>query len=177
MGRRWRKDSVFGEGLRVPLHREARARFKFLARTYRWNGQLTPLFHEVAQALLRRLSRDGQCDPSHARIAEDAACSERTVRRALGKLKDLGLVHWVQRIIRDGCLVSQTSNSYELRVDFRIFHGGHTDRGTVSLRINNYSQKLPKRTEEADMVRLGQVSVVGDLLLGRLQTMSRRFST
>ena len=46
----------------------------------------------VYLALSSRVDRDGVCFPSQARIAAEASCSERQVRRALTELKRLGLI-------------------------------------------------------------------------------------
>jgi DNA-binding transcriptional MocR family regulator len=70
----------------------------------------------VALALLRRLSPDGQCDPSHETIAQDVGCSARTVRRALAQLKSLGLLTWQRRLVPVGRGTEQTSNAYALIV-------------------------------------------------------------
>ena len=38
--RRWRKDSIFGDGPRQPLDRNGRARFRFLVRMHRGANRL-----------------------------------------------------------------------------------------------------------------------------------------
>jgi DNA-binding transcriptional MocR family regulator len=154
--RLWRKGSEFEPGLRESLTHDQRKRFAHLVKGYRENHHLTPLDEKVALALLGRLSKDGQCDPSHARIADDAKCSERTVRRALVKLKALGLVDWQQRIERDGHLVFQTTNSYALRVNSSVPLGGQIDRETVSFRFKYYSPMLQKQKKEAYRDRICQ---------------------
>lgn len=112
--RPWHRHSVFGDGPRRPLDREQRARFRFLINAHRRAHRLTPHAELVGNALLKRLGVDGQCDPSHQTLAGDAACDERTVRRALDRLKALGMVRWVNRIVRDGWRAAQTSNAYLL---------------------------------------------------------------
>jgi hypothetical protein len=111
---KFHRHSVFGTGPRRPLDREQRARYKFLVHAHRTAENLTADHKNVAEALLRRLGVDGRCDPSQATLADDAGCKERTVRRALVQLRDLGLVHWHQRIVRSGWRVVQTSNAYLL---------------------------------------------------------------
>lgn len=111
---KFHRHSIFGIGPRRPLDREQRARFKFLAKAHRVAGHITADHHDVAEALLRRLGADGQCDPTHETLADDAGCKARTVRRALDRLRGLGLVSWHQRIIRAGWRVQQTSNAYLL---------------------------------------------------------------
>jgi DNA-binding GntR family transcriptional regulator len=81
--------------------RERKARYHFLLKIHRQAHRLTPLGEHIGIALVRRLSTAGQCDPSHDRIAEDVACSPRTVRRALAALKALGLLLWQRRIGRN----------------------------------------------------------------------------
>jgi len=114
MTRRWRNDSIFGPGPRRPLDREQRARFRFLTRAHARGGRLSAKAQWVAEALLKRLGADGQCDPSHDTLAADAGCAVRTVRRALATLKQLGLCTWVRRLVREGWRVEQSSNAYLL---------------------------------------------------------------
>jgi hypothetical protein len=111
---RFHRAALFGDGPRVPLDREQRAVWKFRVEAARRAGQITEAFAYVAHALARRLGADGRLDPSHAALARDAAVSERTVRRALAALSQLGLVRWVQRLVRSGWRVEQTSNAYAL---------------------------------------------------------------
>jgi len=112
--RPWRRGSVFGDGRRVPLDRERRARFRFLLSAHRRARRLTPTAELVGSALLKRLGADGQCDPSHATLAADVGCSARTVGRATASMRDLGLLRWDQRLIRTDWRAEQTSNAYEL---------------------------------------------------------------
>src|SRR4051812_23656182 len=112
--RPWRRGSVFGDGRRVPLDRERRARFRYLLNAHRRARRLTPTAELVGTALLKRLGTDGQCDPSHATLAAHVGCSARTVGRATAVMRDLGLLRWDQRLIRSGWRAEQTSNAYEL---------------------------------------------------------------
>jgi CRP-like cAMP-binding protein len=100
--RPWHRSSQFGDGPRRPLDREQRARFRYLVNAHRRARHLTPLAEQIGHALVRRLGEDGQLDPSHDTIAADVGCCARTVRRALGALKALGLVMWQQRVVRCG---------------------------------------------------------------------------
>jgi hypothetical protein len=111
---KWHRHSLFGAGPRRPLNREARARFRYLLNAHRRARRITPLAEHIGTALLKRLSVDGQCDPSHDTLAADVGCSARTVRRAIVALRRLGLVGWQQRIIRAGWRVLQTSSAYVL---------------------------------------------------------------
>ena len=112
--RPWHRGSVFGDGRRVPLDRERRARFRFLLSAHRRARRLTPTAELVGTALLKRLGADGQCDPAHATLAADVGCSARTVGRATAAMRALGLLRWDQRLIRSGWRTEQTSNAYEL---------------------------------------------------------------
>jgi hypothetical protein len=112
--RPWRHGSLFGDGRRVPLDRERRARFRFLLNAHRRARRLTPTAELVGTALLKRLGADGQCDPAHATLAADVGCSARTVGRATAAMRELGLLRWDQRLIRSGWRTEQTSNAYEL---------------------------------------------------------------
>jgi hypothetical protein len=60
--------------------------------------------------------RSGRLDPSHAAIARAANVCERTVRNALRRLKELGILNWVQRCVeswQDGRFVlEQVTNAY-----------------------------------------------------------------
>ncbi len=60
----------------------------------------------------------GRLDPSHAAIAAKANVCERTVRNALNRLRDLGILAWVRRCaanMRDGRFVlEQETNAYGL---------------------------------------------------------------
>jgi len=112
--RPWHRKSVFGPGRRRPLNREDRARFRYLLNTHHRARRLSRATRDVGEALLRRLGTDGQCDPAQATLADDAACCGRTVRRAIIRLRDLGLLDWQLRLIRAGWRVEQTSNQYQL---------------------------------------------------------------
>lgn len=115
--RPWLAGSDFGCGPRRKLCREGRRLFRIALDSARRAGRITALHAEVARAMLKRLGEDGRLDPSHATIAADAGCCDRTVRRALVKLAEAGLVTWRRRLVRSGWRVKQTSNAYELRTD------------------------------------------------------------
>jgi len=110
--RPYRGNSIFGPGPRRRLDRNARARFRYLARAHARAGRLPAKQEWVALALLKRLGDDGQCDPSHDTLAADAGCSVKTVARAIARLRLLGLLSWTRRLIRDGWRCAQTSNGY-----------------------------------------------------------------
>ena len=114
--RPWHRGSEFGDGLRWPLDRERRTIWRARLNLARLAGRITALHVLVGEALLRRLGEDGRCDPSHETLAADAGCSERTVRRALAALGALGMVRWINRLVRTACRAEQTSNAYTLIV-------------------------------------------------------------
>jgi hypothetical protein len=97
---RWRKNSIFGDGPRMRLDREHRARFRFVARAHRAAGRLTANDVDVAEVLVSALGDDGRLDLAHATIAARALCHVATVKRALVRLRVLGLVDWVRRLVR-----------------------------------------------------------------------------
>jgi hypothetical protein len=112
--RPWHRGSVFGDGHRVPMDRERRAVWKARVEIHRRSGALTDGMSYVALALLKRLGKDGQCDPSHETLHNDSGESIDTVKRALKALYGLGMVDWLRRVCREGSRVWQTSNSYLL---------------------------------------------------------------
>lgn len=112
--RPWRRGSLFTEGPRRRLDREQRARFRFLLRAHARAGRLPAKAEWVGNALLKRLGEDGQCDPTHDTLAEDAGCCSRTVGRATATMRALGLLRWQTRLVRAGWRTEQTSNAYEL---------------------------------------------------------------
>lgn len=175
--RPWRRGSHFGEGPRCPLSDDKRRAWAARAELERRAGRLTALHVVVGEMLLRRLGQDGQCDPSHATLAEDAGCSERTVRRALAALAAVGLVGWEKRLVRcawpaggaGATRAEQTSNAYELRLPTEAVAppaerrpravrpvldcGGQDDRETPSQYISSVFPTL----DEATKVRLDAI--------------------
>ncbi len=77
--------------------------------------ELTACDLDVAEVLVSALGDDGRLDLAHATIAERALCHPTTARRALQRLRELGLVQWVRRLVRGsdtGWRAAQTSNAY-----------------------------------------------------------------
>ena len=114
--RPWHRGSEFGDGLRFPLDRERRCVWRVRLDLARRAGRITALHALVGEALLRRQGTDGRCDPSHDTLAADVGCCARTVRTALAALFQLGMLRWVNRLIRVGSRTEQTSNAYTLIV-------------------------------------------------------------
>jgi hypothetical protein len=116
---RWRNDSIFGDGPRVPLDRERRAQCRAKMKLQRRPGRLTAGALLVGLALLDMLGNDGRLDPSHKTLAERARVDVATVKRALVLLRACGFVTWVRRLVRSasgGWRTEQTSNAYVLSV-------------------------------------------------------------
>ena len=159
--RPWRRGSVFGEGRRVPLDRERRARFRFLLSAHRRARRLTPTAELVGTALLKRLGTDGQCDPCYATLAADVGCSPRTVGRATAAMRELGLLRWQTRLIRAGWRAEQTSNAYELVPSAALplpRCDGQNGRETRKDKFN------PVSTPEADSDAAGRQSAAQQIL-------------
>ena len=69
--------------------------------------------------------KEGECWPSHTSIAREMEVTERSVKRYLAELSEVGAVMVVNRLRDDG---SQTSNLYLLnasRPDTGVRGGGH----------------------------------------------------
>jgi hypothetical protein len=116
---RWRRNSIFGVGPRVPLDREQRAQFRAKLLLQRRPGRLTLAAVQIGRIMLDMLGADGQLDPSVATLAIRTAVHPPTVTRALTRLKECGFLDWTRRMRRDsstGWRSEQTSNAYVLRV-------------------------------------------------------------
>lgn len=75
-------------------------------------GLLTRAARDVMLTLRTFRGAGGQCWPSHATLANRAACDVRTVQRALAQGRHLGLVDWIERRVRKGWRWLRTSNRY-----------------------------------------------------------------
>jgi hypothetical protein len=100
--------------VRSPLDRNGRARFRYLVSAHHRARRITPAGARVAEVLLWHLGTNGQCDPTHATIAAEAICDEKTVGRVTTDLREVGLIRWQNRLVRNGWKAEQTSNQYEL---------------------------------------------------------------
>lgn len=130
-----RREKVFGDGRPRPLDGNAKARIMTRARSFvrrtekgKHYGQLTAKCLDVLEALLWGFhnARSGLCFPSLEKIAERAGCARSTVTEALAALEAVGVLSWVNRIvrIRERCedlfgklgtrwRVIRTSNAYQ----------------------------------------------------------------
>ena len=174
--RPWHRGSLFGDGPRVPLDRERRARFRFLLHAHIHAGRLPDKQGRVGAALLKRLSVDGRCDPSHATLAADTNVSERTVQRATDTMRGLGLLRWQRRLVRTGWRAEQTSNAYELvpalgtaPVLPRFSCDGQSVRETLKVDISYYQQPSPAEVAAAQATLAQRCATMQQrLLTGRL---------
>src|SRR5262245_14091319 len=104
-----RREKMFGPGRLVPLDREAKCRIKVLARMLskrtgkgKHYGELTAKFLAVLDALLFGFHNavTGKCFPSYETIAAKADCTRTTVYNAIHALERVGILGWVNRIVR-----------------------------------------------------------------------------
>jgi hypothetical protein len=116
MSRRWRKDSIFGDGPRVRLDREQQARFRALLNLNRKPGRLTPAAREVGRVLLALLGNDGRCDPAIDTLKKLTGFGRSAVIEGLARLRACGFLDWRRRLTRTGWRAEQTSNAYWLLV-------------------------------------------------------------
>ena len=75
-------------------------------------GNLTRAARDVLLTLHTYRGPGGVAWPSHATLAQRAKCSTRTVLRALAQGRNLGLVSWSFRRVRQGWRWLQSSNLY-----------------------------------------------------------------
>jgi hypothetical protein len=180
------KGSSYGDGPRRPLDREQRARFRFLLGAHCRSGNLTDKGAKVGEALLKRLSADGRCDPSHDTLAADVCastgkCCARTVRRALATMKRLGLLLWQQRIVRVGPSVSQTSNAYAL-IPAASAPAFVSNKKEETLKASPFAgqvvhRSIPAESPAPDLARIAAARMAsGALRLGRCPAVSAGWS-
>ena len=134
-----RREKVFGDGRPRPLDRNAKARVMAYARSFtrrtekgKHYGQLTAKCLDVLQALLWGFhnARSGLCFPSLATIAEAAGCAPSTVAEAIKALEAVGILSWVNRIvrIRERCEGRYSKNRGSLPCPMPTRSGCHTAR-------------------------------------------------
>ena len=168
-----RRSKVFGEGRCVPLDRNSKARIFVLARALsrrtepgKAYGEVTAKFLAVLHALLYGFhnAHTGRCFPSYETIADKAGCSRTTVYEAIRALERVGLLRWVNRLLRvrercedlfgkDGWRwrVVRTSNQYEL-VDPQPQRASefNSKTGTTVQDFNLFCLSKPRETEVID---------------------------
>ena len=107
--------------------------------------------------------------PSHATLAQRARCSVSTVQRALEAGRDLGLVQWFTRRIRNGWRSLQTSNLYRLiAAAGPVVTAGQNNRRLDILRISTDLVQKGHRTRDrvADLGALAQIRATRAMQLG-----------
>lgn len=105
-----RREKEYGPARGMPLDRNAKARIMAYARGYntrhkagrQHRGPITWAFERVLRALLYGFhnSKDGRCFPSYEAIAERAECNRSTVYEAIRLFEAIGLLTWVNRIVK-----------------------------------------------------------------------------
>lgn len=111
-GPRWRSGSVFGTGPRRPIDADQRLKLRAWAYEAQRKGMICRGTRDLMLGLLRRTGADGGCFPSHATLAAELRCHERTVRTWLATLRDCKALTWTRRMVRDGWRAVQTSSAY-----------------------------------------------------------------
>jgi len=173
-----RRSKVFGEGRCVPLDRNSKARILVLARALsrrtepgKAYGEVTAKFLAVLHALLYGFhnAHTGRCFPSYGTIADKAGCSRTTVYEAIRALERVGLLRWVNRLLRvrercedlfgkDGWRwrVVRTSNQYELvdpQPQKASEFNSKTGTNTQILNLLSRSPEQPKKTVDEGLSR------------------------
>ena len=173
-----RRSKVFGEGRCVPLDRNSKARILVLARALsrrtepgKAYGEVTAKFLAVLHALLYGFhnAHTGRCFPSYETIADKAGCSRTTVYEAIRALERVGLLRWVNRLLRvrercedlfgkDGWRwrVVRTSNQYELvdpQPQKASEFNSKTGTNTQILNLLSRSPEQPKKTVDEGLSR------------------------
>lgn len=119
---------------------KARIRAAFLARDITHHGYI------IAETLLGMLGRDGRCDPTHSTLAALARSSERTVRRVLNTLRDLGILDWINTVLPTAQGRRQTSNNYLWTPDRKpLSEQPHTPDGQTGRQVIQKVAKSLKR--------------------------------
>jgi Helix-turn-helix domain len=104
-----RREKMFGEGRLLPLDRNAKSRILTRGRAMmqrteagRHYGRVTAKFLRVLRALLYGFhnSKTGRCFPSYETIMKEADCARSTVYEAIKTLEEVGILTWVNRLVR-----------------------------------------------------------------------------
>jgi hypothetical protein len=110
-----KREKQFGQGRAIPLDRNAKARVMVLAQSFLHRqcdgsekakgaayGALTAKYLDVLRALLFGFhnTKNGRCFPSYDAIADRAGCARSTVYLAITALENLGILTWVNRVVR-----------------------------------------------------------------------------
>ncbi|MDO9712486.1 hypothetical protein [Paracraurococcus lichenis] len=112
--RPWHSGSVFGEGVRRTVSIGQKALLLSRVTELWWARRITDTTLRIARRLINLVGPDGRLDPTHQELGRTTRTSDRTARRAVNILYDLGLLRWERRLKRVGWRTEQTSNAYEL---------------------------------------------------------------
>jgi AraC-like DNA-binding protein len=165
-----RREKVFGEGRPRAMDGNTKARIMTYARSFKRRrgkgkhyGELTPKHLDVLEVLLWTFhnARTGLCFPSLEKIAEAAGCAISTVSEALKALEAVGVLSWLNRIVRvrERCQdlfgklgtrwrVLRTSNAYQF----------HDPKAVSSLAASSNSE-LRSGTHTQDSISLNPPTV------------------
>jgi len=166
---------MFGEGRPRPLDRNAKVRIMVLARALSHRtekgkayGKLTAKFLALLEALLWGFhnAATARCFPSYDSIAERARCARSSVYEAIRALERVGILTWVNRIVRvrewsaerdlygqptRRVRVLRTSNAYTFNdpnPSKSDFPAGTRDQG---LNLTSYASKIGDRPPSAGL--------------------------
>jgi hypothetical protein len=105
-----RREKEYGPARGIPLDRNAKARIRAYVAGYnsqhktarQHRGPITWAVERVLLALLYGFhnSKDGRCFPSYEAIAKRANCARSTVYEAIQLLEAIGILTWVNRIVK-----------------------------------------------------------------------------
>jgi hypothetical protein len=159
-----RRQKMFGDGLCLPLDRNAKARIMTLARALmhptekgKHYGLLTAKFVMVLEALLWGFHNagTGRCFPSYETLAEKARCNRDTVYEAIHALEKAGILTWVNRIVRirewgeslfgraqNRWRVIRTSNAYVFRDPNPVVQQPNSSKSEITTGTEDQEFKL-----------------------------------
>lgn len=119
---------------------------------YSWIPKMTGSTVKVYLALCKYSNDQGQCYPSQSTVAKWAGFDERTVRRAVKELKEMGLITIVPQQRTDG---GWTNNLYQLQTKDpggeNVLRGGGENVLLTLPRRNSKERGLSKLTIREDI--------------------------
>jgi len=110
----------------------------------------------ILLCLCRRANADGESFPSVKRIAADCSMGERTVRYALGRLRDAGYLTTESRQTASG---ASASNLYEVEIRHDVPGGAGDAGGRVHVVHPHYIEGLPIK-KESPLVPKGERDIL-----------------
>jgi hypothetical protein len=134
------------------------------------NRPISGFLAASCESRVKHVGRDGQCDPSHATLASEVQCGQRTVRRAINTMKNLGLLLWQTRIVRAGWRTEQTSSAYEFTPTAAVMVlprcGGQSGRETKTSIYRGLTYLPSAHEAKAAQERLASIAVGRMRVLG-----------